>query len=162
MSRSFEGTCLLKRAAAVAAAGACLTLSSAARAEVDLDSIDEAVLKEDLKAELDDVLALKNPPSTEDEMVEAFEYALGDEGDDDDPDPKERVITAKELADEMREAHTNLDDIVKQAVHSALNGSSSETWSAKAADRQGAALERLNKAFNGVLSGVFSAIRNFP
>ena len=96
----------------------CLMFSLSAYAEEgndneDLDKYSDQDLNDDLDAELDDVLA-GELPKTRAGLISAFENALHDEGDAD--DPKERAISWKELVNEMSEAGTSVHEVVAKAV----------------------------------------------
>jgi hypothetical protein len=82
----------------------------------DLDLMDEDELAVDLADELDDIFARFNP-NVEYEikvLFPAIMYALGDAGDED--DPEEAEITLAELEAEMAEQDTKLEAVVWAAL----------------------------------------------
>lgn len=157
----------LIRTTAVVFMGACLAFSHAALAQDDdLDKLSEQELREALAAELDDVLADKSPPETEEALVAAFETALHDEGDE--GDKAESLISWSELVAEMTEAKTTVHAVVAAAVHESLEGGSDEEpeqpegpGEEHAPDEQSIGLDRIKRAYHGVLASLFATIDKF-
>lgn len=96
--------------------------TSPAGSQTDLDTFSDTQLLRDLRDELDDILEGRDPNENvaADELFDEVMVAIDDAGDD--GDPEESEISLTDLENEMEEAGTCVEDVVREIVGMAKEG----------------------------------------